>query len=211
MKEIIVRPDEPIDVLQWSGESLVAKERATKLTITTSAEEGVAVDLLKQIKESAKEAEIIRKAKKEPFLEMGKRIDAAFKPITDSLSEAENIVKRKLNDYLQKIEQERREAEAKMLKEFEKSQAQAAEERAFGGGESVAMPVPEIVLPKTQAVGSYAKASQVSVWRWEIVDAKKIPSEYLIVDEKKVNAMVRAGSRSIPGFRIFEDKTISVR
>lgn len=42
-------------------------------------------------------------------------------------------------------------------------------------------------------------------WKAQVVDEYKIPREYLIVDEVKINKVVRAGVRSIPGVKIFEE------
>jgi len=216
--ELIIRPNEPIDVLQYSGESIIAKEKANALVINSPQSEIQAVDLLKTIKELFKEADGLRAAKKEPFFEMSKRIDAAFKPVKDTLTEAESLVKTKLNAYLFALEVERQKEEAKKMKEFQDAQLKALEMRAFEDkefdertGEIFTPVVPEIVLQKTQSVGTYGAASQRSVWRWEVEDVKKMLLEDLIPDEKKLNALVKSGTRKRPGIRIYEDKTISVR
>lgn len=44
-----------------------------------------------------------------------------------------------------------------------------------------------------------------------VEDFDKIPSSYLMLDEKKVKLAIRAGLRNIPGIRIFEKKQTTMR
>lgn len=59
--------------------------------------------------------------------------------------------------------------------------------------------------------GSTKKNGLTKRWTFEITDASQVPSEYLVVDEKKVREAVAAGTRSIPGIRIYQDESISLR
>lgn len=45
----------------------------------------------------------------------------------------------------------------------------------------------------------------------EILDKSKVPDEYLIVDMKKINAVVKAGVREIPGVKIEQVAGLAVR
>jgi phage host-nuclease inhibitor protein Gam len=53
-----------------------------------------------------------------------------------------------------------------------------------------------------------AKATFVKVWKHRIVDASKVPAEYLTVDEKKIAKVVTAGLRNIPGVEIYETEEV---
>lgn len=48
-------------------------------------------------------------------------------------------------------------------------------------------------------------------WTFEITDESLVPREYLMVDEKKIREVVTAGSRSIPGIRIFQQESLTIR
>lgn len=48
------------------------------------------------------------------------------------------------------------------------------------------------------------------VWTAEVVDESQIPREFLTVDTKKINAVVKAGVREIAGVRIYEKSQGSV-
>lgn len=208
--ELAIKPQASIDMLQYHGYTVEAKEFARDITIEDAEHEIKAVDGLKRIKMFSKECEDIRKAKKEPFFDMCKRIDAAFKPISDGLADAEKIIKDKINEYLRKLEVKRQAEAAEAQKKFDEDNLKALEDRAFTG-KSVEVPVPEIVLQKTESRGNYGSASQKSNWKWELVDLSKVPAEYMTVDESKLTAVVKGGVRSIPGIRIYDDKTISIR
>ncbi len=50
----------------------------------------------------------------------------------------------------------------------------------------------------------------VDVWKWELEDISKVPAEYLMVDTKKINGVVRSmkGDTKIPGIKIIKDKQV---
>jgi hypothetical protein len=43
------------------------------------------------------------------------------------------------------------------------------------------------------------------VAKFEVLDAAKLPREYLCADEKAIRAAVNSGTREIAGVRIWED------
>lgn len=72
----------------------------------------------------------------------------------------------------------------------------------------VAAAVAEVnaIVPKVE--GQVSRAN----WKFEIVDVKLLPREYLVADEKAIGAMVRArkGETNIPGVRVYPDYKVSV-
>ena len=69
------------------------------------------------------------------------------------------------------------------------------------------VPVKKFVAPKAKGI------SMTSVWKCEVIDIGMIPSEFLMLDEKAVNAYVRAkkGDCRIPGILIREEKQVGAR
>lgn len=65
-------------------------------------------------------------------------------------------------------------------------------------------PTTTIKAPETKGV-TFAK-----VWKWELEDISKVPAEFLILDEKKINGLVRAmkGDSKISGIRVYEDNQV---
>lgn len=52
---------------------------------------------------------------------------------------------------------------------------------------------------------THALTSAATVWRAEVTDANQVPRKYLVVDQKLIEADVKAGVRIIPGVNITED------
>lgn len=69
------------------------------------------------------------------------------------------------------------------------------------------------VKPSTHvpAFGSSKVKGLTKRWVFEIKNAGLIPREYLQVDEKKIRDAIAAGTRDIPGVRIYQDESITLR
>lgn len=63
--------------------------------------------------------------------------------------------------------------------------------------------VPEVVEKKTAVAGG--SASLKATPRYEITDENLLPREFLVADEKKIAAQVKAGVEEIPGVRIWQE------
>lgn len=55
------------------------------------------------------------------------------------------------------------------------------------------------------------KLTQKAEWDFAIEDFDKIPPSYLKVDEKKIKQAIKMGIREIPGIKIFEKNTVTMR
>lgn len=138
-------------------------------------------------------------------------------------TQAETCVKRKIGTYHAEEEKkareeaERQRAEARRAAEEETlKRAQEAEESGFDEAVDSILsepvkPVP--VIPVRQAVPKTAGVSVRTTWQYTIVDRDALPREYLMPDEKKIGAMVRAmkGETKIPGVQVFDEKVVSAR
>ena len=135
------------------------------------------------------------------------------------LTEAERIIKGALVAYTEEQERKRRDEERRLAEEARRREEDrrvaeaAALEQAGEYDEAVAVlaeaetaPTPVVVLasatPKVQGI------SYRTVWRFRIIDAKKIPDEYKVPDETKIGAVVRAmkGETRIAGIEVYEDR-----
>ncbi|MFA5284456.1 MAG: hypothetical protein WC347_02555 [Smithellaceae bacterium] len=170
--------------------------------------------------------------------EIRKKIDATFKPIKQKmdaaknevldqeraavrpLAEAEAYIKPLIAGYMAEQERRRKEEENRLReiarKEEEERQLQAAiQAEAEGQKEEaeaiISAPVQAapVVVPKT--IPKVAGVTMVKQWKFRIVDAAKVPRQYLIVDEQKIGAVVRAlkDQANISGVEVFCVDSIS--
>jgi len=146
------------------------------------------------------------------------------------LKEAEGIVKKEIGKYMAEQERIRKEAEEKARREREEAERKAKEEeerklqeaiKAEETGdieaaenilnsipskpEPVAAPIP--MKPMTQGISTQKR------WKFRIIDADKIPREYMKPDEQKIGAIVRAtkGQTKIPGVEVYSEDSVSAR
>jgi len=172
-------------------------ERRDELLELTKAVQAVESD--DQLKEAGRlqtaakkhlsELEKVRKAVKQPAIDVGKQIDAQAKELRAELeAEAERV--RKLNGkYATKLAAEA-EAERQRIAAEEASKAEQAESApTFGGVALEPMPIAPPPEMPTGKVHTGANA-MVEVWDFDVVDPTKVPREFLSVDEVKIRAHV---------------------
>jgi hypothetical protein len=201
--------------------ALSVPDQAKQITAIQTNEDYIrASDILLTIKE-------IRKKIEKTFKPIKQKMDAAKKEVLDQekaadwpLVEAENYIKPLIAGYMAEQERRRKEEENRLReiarKEEEELQLQAAlQAEAEGQKEEaeaiISAPVQAapVVVPKT--IPKVAGVTMVKQWKFRVVDAAKVPRQYLIVDEQKIGAIVRAlkDQANIPGVEIFCVDSIS--
>jgi hypothetical protein len=208
--ELIKPEDYEIDLTEWNALSIKAERIADAITVDSDEEEQMGINSLADIKRFQKQVEGARKDQVDPFNKLVKRVNDIFRPIGDGLEKSESVIKDKIKQWRIKKESIRQEEEHKRQIEYQKKiakeQVLAKKERREA---EIIVPPPTVI--QTQTRGTTSTASSRSVWKYEIVDESKIPDDYFVLDESKIKAMIRSGTRDIPGIRIFEDFEISVR
>jgi hypothetical protein len=136
------------------------------------------------------------------------------------LVEAENHLKPMISRYQAEQERIRQEEEARIRRELakqeEEARLQAAIEAEKAGHKAEAeeilsepVPVSPVILPKTTP--KVEGISSREVWKFRIVDATKIPREYMVPDEVGIGSVVRStkGKVQIPGVEIYKESVVS--
>jgi len=201
---------------------LGSAERAPAV-IDSDETAGRVTDLIRLIGAATKASETARVSEKEPHLEAGRAVDGWFKKISDPLAKAKAKVQGPLDTYLRQkeaAERQRREAEAKALREAAEREAAAMqteaqmnaavaiEERAAEAQEAAQAKPAELARTR----GDYGGLATLrTTWDFEIVNAAAVPREYLIVNDAAIRAAVKSGAREIAGVRIFEKQSALVR
>jgi len=158
--------------------------------------------------------------------------------VLDPLESAKRHLASAIGGYDQEMERQRRAEEQRLQNEQREREAQEnarlrreAEDRQLSEAEAaleigdadlaeaivsaptlveLPPPMPVIVPSAVQAVSG---ASTRTVWKFKIVDAAKIPREYLAVDEVKIGGVVRAmkGATNIPGVQAYSEAVTAFR
>jgi len=142
-----------------------------------------------------------------------KKVKARVNEVVKPLSNSKKTIKLKLKDYKTRLELERREMEKKAEEERKRLQEQLNKEAKEKGIEPVKLP--EIAMPKEKLKVSTEDGTVYERKRWtfRVINIKEVPDEFKIekVDDKKVNAAIRAGIRKIPGIEIYQEVEIATR
>jgi hypothetical protein len=190
--------------------------------IKSGADYAVCAEALKTIKHNLKMVEELEEAEKRPLLDDLKKIRDKYTPSRTHYSLAEAHLKKQISEYtiaqerLRREEQHKAEAEAErersnLRRRATKASAKGALDKAaqlFEQAEGVVAPVLDIAPPKVEGVHTVEK------WDFEILNEKKIPAVYKIVDIKKiadvVSTMKEAAQEIIgPGIRVFKTLTVA--
>lgn len=216
---------EMIPILEEENEELVksiddALVEAKTVTITTDEQNQAAGDLLKTFRSLRNEIAAywdpaIEKAKatKAAAEKTRKDICARKEEQDGPLRKAEEFIKSKMGAYWQEQERERKQEEERLqaeARQYEEDKLlQEAEETGDDSILEEPVIVPQIRVEQTSRVEG---VSMQENWKWRVVDPKLIPREYLIIDEKMVNAEVRTkkGKTNIPGIQPYPEPITKV-
>lgn len=189
-------------------------------------------DLLGRVTEMAKKVEAGRKEAKEPHLEAGRRVDADFKPLTDTLTALKDAINRPLAAWL-KAEQDRQRAEAEAARKaaeeaaaFQEAMADdedmAAKAKAFADKRRIEAEMKQAQAEgagRVQSAAGFTRAAGLRTYRSaEITDAAALVAHFAshpdVIDaaHKAANAAIRAakgGPVSIPGVRVVEEQKVA--
>lgn len=172
-----------------------ALAQVTSFQIKDNSSYEYAVESIAEFKSKAGEIEALRRSWVEPLNTVVKSINEAFKPPLTSLAAAEEILKRKIVEFVNAQAEERDTLIHQAGEAFGTKRSEKLLERAE-----------EKVVPRIEGVTSRVN------WTGEVEDASKIPRKYLIVDEVALRAATRAkgGDPKIPGWRAFPTASVAV-
>lgn len=205
-----------VDTTQIEAKIAPIPEQAKSIVVRDNDSMAKANSFKVTIKGMIKEVDDFFKPFEEQAYKMHRSLTTRHKEIVDPLKEAEKMIITQVKGYLDEVEKVRAEAERRVREEarrlaeeralqeaieLEKEGKTEEAERVIAEPVQVVMPTVKVDIPKVDMRG-YAKR-----WKWRLVDITKVPREYLIVDEIKVNGIVRSMKdvTSIPGIEIYEE------
>lgn len=157
-------------------------------------------------------------------LEKRRQAEAEAEAARKAKAEADALARKEAEEAQRLADQKQAEADALAAKAKTKAQREAADRAAdeAAAAKSEAVVAADIAEAVTAPVDIQAQSSvtrsaggaAVGVtmrWTFEVQDAQAVPREFLAVNEQAIRAAVRDGVREIPGVRIFQDASLSVR
>lgn len=212
---------------QFGAELDERGQEAARATVTNEEEAGRAAALVKVFMEIGKAVDAKRTELKAPYLAAGKRIDASFSTLVDAADKAKKKMLGMIDGFMREQHRIAEEARLRAEKEARDKAAAAAKAEAEGriseaarlqSQADAATEVAENIEAPTQVRSSYGQvASTRAVWKFQIMDAKKLPKE--VTQHPKVREaietviaqMVRGGTREMTGVKIYETQSTVVR
>lgn len=196
--------------------------------IENEADKENAVIMLKEISDYKKaikkqEDELSSDAKKELA-----EIKAMFNEPKSFLNDAEEIVRGKINHFLNE-QKARMEAEALAMKQKAEDEAlkQAEELEALksGAGEYDAVTrkamIEAIEAKQNKLIDATAKQAEINqssansvvrkVWAFRLTDLSKVPLQYIQLNETAVRNAIKSGERNIAGLEIFQECQVAIK
>ena len=162
-----------------------------------------AAEILKIVKHKFKVLDEERTISVKPLNDEVKEINAWFKPALERLKDCEAELKRIMGAYSLAKQQEQQRILAEAAK---------AAEAALVTSSDPQQSVMALVQQATEAQAPRVAGVSVSrVWKWELVDPAQVPAEFWSIDPAKLDAAVKAGTREIPGVRVYEDARVIAR
>lgn len=199
-------------------------ERSKSLDVNNDFDAELATNFLGECAKCKKIVEDYKDEKVRPQKRILADIEAKCREALFPVNEADKIVRVKLANYMDRVrEQKKAEFEAARLKQLEDTKALLAQKEA----DELLNGAPDNLIPLVQAsVNALANTTAESmrqtirtgestvaqslVWTWRISDQNAIPREFLMVDEKKLNAIAKLGGIPIAGIEFFQESRVSV-
>ncbi len=176
------------------------------LTIGTPQEQINSSEYLQRVKDMIKVIDETRKEITKPLVELKKSVKAFFDPALDELELAKTIVSKALLDYDTEQQRIHREAEqqaflAARAKEEKKQKAlEARAEKAEEKGNPIKAEIlrhqsENIYVAPVVSVAAPTKVQGMHIqqkWKFSVEDIKKVPREYLVINEPMLSKLATA-------------------
>lgn len=197
--------------------------------VTNESEMELAGQALSEINGRIKAVENWRKEATGPIKQGIKVIEDSCRSITDPLKKIDSILRGKVQGFMNArqrfLEEEARKKREKEIA-LEKARAFEAAKTAMTTDSEVAateaiqrqenvtrLESRPVAVSQTVRSSNFTMA-QTKVWTWEITDEAKVPREYLIIDEKRINTLARSFEETpveIPGITFKQESRIAMR
>jgi len=200
-----------IDFRRYEQNLAEMREKATAHLITDAPTNEQAVILAGQSKAMFKAIEKKRKEVIGPASEFVSGVNQTVKPLTSALTEIETGLKQKITRYAIEQEKQRLEAQRKANEESARLQKEI-NAAAIQANETPCIVVsPVVAEPAKVTRTASGSASLRTTWAFAVEDFAVLPDKYKMVDRVSINNDIKAGIRNIPGVRVYEEQSTTIR
>ncbi len=195
-----VKPEADAQIIAFYNEALGLRAFAEARIIATVDDLKPANDDLLVIRRLKKAMEGRRKDYLTPFQEHVKEVNEAYKALMEPIETADKITSDKMLAFTR--EQARRRAEAEAINR-EKLEL-ARREETLNGEHTVDLTPIEVPEAPKRVSSDMGSSGQRDNWKWELIDLKLVPVDYLMINAGILTPVVKAskGKLVIPGIRI---------
>lgn len=193
--EPVIEAEEKVTALEAVTKSVLDWKKVTALESAVEYER--CGNVLVALKEQLNRADEERKAIVDPLNGVVKHVNAKFKPYTEARKDLESHLKFLMKCYLE-------EQRAELAKAAEK-EAKAAEKK---GAHQLADDIRERALSATP-VPALGGVNFREHWTFKVVDEKKVPREYMVVDEAQLRKLAGPDAK-VAGIEFYKDTIVAV-
>jgi len=206
------RAETMVSALEPNGHALV---------IGTPGEREHCSDVLNEIADAKKKLEEERMAITRPLDQAKANVMKLFKPFQDRLSHADQTVRQTIRNYDRDVKRKQDEEQARLRRaaleaaeaELEKKRIAAIDAGDFDTVDELEEVVPVVNEADVMPVVEPPKpkgASTVVTWKHRVIDASKIPIEYMMPNEKLLAALAKStkGTQPVPGIEFYPDESL---
>lgn len=181
------------------------------LAVTNDGDMSVAVEAVTRLHLFNKKAEEARKVLTAPLNEKVKWYNGQFAILTKPINDLERAIQGKVFTYRRMVEEARR-------KEQARQDALAAKRMERAEAKGITPAIPEVVAPivagpEKRIETELGKASFTEKWTFKIMDESLLPREFLMPNEVKIRAVVKAlkADTKIAGIKVWDEGGVSIR
>ena len=187
----------------------IIQKQAQAIRVTSDKQMGVASEFLVQIKARIKRIETKRKDYVQPLNDQVTKMNADFKEMAQPYLEIEETIKGKVGSYMTKVREKEEEAQRKADEERRKEAEALAKKEKISKRKAMAQVEKVEIEQRDQTVRTEtSKVVTKQVTKFEVINPKKVPDEYKMVDERLVRKAVNQGIK-IPGVKVWEETQVS--
>jgi len=197
-----------IDRLMADATAILDTVSRIPTTISNTDVYGRVVTVVARLREIGADIDDTRKSHKQPYLDAGKKIDDLFK-----LGTPKDVMAKKIEGAVKDLSKRLSEHDTRTLRE---QQQQIDEERAAFAKALAADGLSISGTAPTAQIGSFTSRTGGMSLRevkrsWKVCDEAAVPPSVMSIDPKKVQALIDAGVRDIPGIQIDEEVVTTVK